>query len=330
MEVLMKKTAILLFFFLVSCAPQVTVTSEVTVTSLPPTATAMPMPTLHPQFVVLQEQVAALGERFTLMPDGTIQDDGIPISGLNVDKNGVMTLQVGDQIVELSFEDLSFGDSEIEVKGYTFNKETGVWQPALTPEQQAIKALPAELQLLIADGASFDAEKGVVADVEDGRVLGLQGPDGTWMETPEGNAVFNLTNGETQSLPIVVDIDSALNFAINGENPIWWGNLGAWLQSADTAADLEYRRKFKLRINQLTLEEKVYGDVTLCQSVNPTVCAQIKVSETLLDDGSRWPTFSWRSKSDKNAHSIIIADADSATLLEVLKDGSVTVPTPTE
>jgi len=32
---------------------------------------------------------------------------------------------------------LSFGDSGIEVKDYTFNKETGKWQPALTPEQQA-------------------------------------------------------------------------------------------------------------------------------------------------------------------------------------------------
>ena len=148
----MKKTAILLFFFLVSCAPQVTVTSEVTVTSLPPTATAMPMPTLHPQFVVLQEQVAASGERFTLMPDGTIQDGAIPISGLNVDKNGVMTLQVGDQIVELSFEDLSFSDNGIEVKGYTFNKETGEWQPALTPEQQAgVDAATADVRKIGAD-----------------------------------------------------------------------------------------------------------------------------------------------------------------------------------
>jgi len=112
------------------------------------------MPTLHPQFVALQDQIAASGERFILMPDGTIQDGAIPISGLNVDKNGVMTLQVDDQIVELSFEDLSFGDSGIEVKGYTFNKETGVWQPALTPEQQAgVEAATADVLEIGADPA---------------------------------------------------------------------------------------------------------------------------------------------------------------------------------
>lgn len=39
-----------------------TVTSVVTVTSPPPTATLIPTPTLHPQFIEIQEQLAAAGE----------------------------------------------------------------------------------------------------------------------------------------------------------------------------------------------------------------------------------------------------------------------------
>lgn len=57
--------------FLTACSsPQVTVTSQVTVTLPPPTAAIIPTPTLHPQFVELQDKVAASGERFTLLPDG--------------------------------------------------------------------------------------------------------------------------------------------------------------------------------------------------------------------------------------------------------------------
>ena len=321
---------LLFILLLTACASQPTVPVASETPTLVPSPTIQPTPTFLPEFVVLQDQIAASGERFILMPDGTIQDDGIAISGLNVDKNGVMTLQVDDQIVELSFEDLSFGDSGIEVKGYTFNEETGEWQPALTPEQQAIKALPAELQLLIADGASFDTEKGVVADVEDGRVLGLQGPDGTWMETPEGNAIFNLTNGEQLAIPIYADIDSALDFAINGENPIWWGNMGAWLQSADTAADIKYRKNIRLAKHWPDIQAgTVFGDVTLCQSESPTTCGYIKVEETVLDDGSRVTQLAWRSKSDANLHSVLMV-ADTEAVLEKLRDGSVKVPAPTE
>ena len=147
-------------FFLISCAPQVTVTSEVTVTLLPPaTNTPTPTPTLHPQFIALQDKIAASGERFALMPDGTIRDNGIPISGLSVDKNGVMTLEVGDQIITLSSADVSFGDTGIAIKDYTFNEETGVWEVALTPEQQvAIDATSADLVKMGLDLANYDVQ----------------------------------------------------------------------------------------------------------------------------------------------------------------------------
>lgn len=143
----MKKTSIFLFIFastalstsLAACSVQqlqVTVTSapteccaKVTVTSTPhPTETPFPTPTLHPQFIAAQEKVAASGERFILLPDGTIQDGAIVVPGLLVDKNGIITLQGDSSQVTISPEDVSFDDDKgVNVAGYTLDQETGKW-----------------------------------------------------------------------------------------------------------------------------------------------------------------------------------------------------------
>ncbi len=122
----------LLALILVACAsPKVTVVSEVTVTSSPPTATPIPTPTLHPQFVDLQEKIAASGERFTLLSDGTIQDGAITVPGLFVDKNGVMTLQVGGESVTIPPADVSFDDTKgVSAEGYTLDEATRLWEAA--------------------------------------------------------------------------------------------------------------------------------------------------------------------------------------------------------
>ena len=303
----MKKTAILLFFFLVSCAPQVTVTSEVTVTSLPPTATAMPMPTLHPQFVVLQEQVAASGERFTLMPDGTIQDGAIPISGLNVDKNGVMTLQVDDQIVELSFEDLSFGDNGIEVKGYTFNKETGEWQPALTPEQQAIKALPAELQLLIADGASFDTEKGVAWN-QDGLVTWAKDAKGEWINYPGGNVPIPPGPGYENEPPLMVPYYHSFNEAIKAiTSQLPWGQLRETFRAKQDAANKLSANTYWMPILlNGTWETSFFGSLNLHVSADPTLEADVFVSDMQLPGGSIQMRLDYQSIATDHYHTSIL------------------------
>ncbi len=119
----------LLALILVACAsPKVTVVSEVTVTSSPPTATPIPTPTLHPQFVALQESIAASGERFTLLPDGTIQDGATVVPGLSVDKTGAITLRGLSSQVALDAADVSFDDEKgVSVKGYTLDEATGKW-----------------------------------------------------------------------------------------------------------------------------------------------------------------------------------------------------------
>ena len=130
----------LLALILAACSsPPVTVTSEMTVPSLPPTATVLPAPTLHPQFVTLQDSIAASGETFTLLPNGTLEqrtsEGAVTVPGLAVDKNGVMTLQVtlqGQSLkVTLSPEDVNFDDDTgVSVKGYT-QDENGKWVEAI-------------------------------------------------------------------------------------------------------------------------------------------------------------------------------------------------------
>ncbi len=129
-EVVVKKIFLFTFIFLVSCSgqiPQVTVTSEVTVT-LPPTEILIPTPTSHPQIIALQELIAASGDRFTLNPDGTIQDGETTISGLHVGKNGKITILITGKPVEIDPSSLRFDyKNGITIDGYSDKDLDGDW-----------------------------------------------------------------------------------------------------------------------------------------------------------------------------------------------------------
>lgn len=127
------KKSILFFIVLTSIlagcsAPQVTVTSKVTATLTPlSTETPIPTPTLHPQFIEVQEKIAASGQRFTLNQDGTVKDGSEIIPGLTVTPNGTMMLIVGDEEIELDSSNISFDDEKgISIVGYEQNEE-GEW-----------------------------------------------------------------------------------------------------------------------------------------------------------------------------------------------------------
>lgn len=113
-----------LFVFIVSCAPQVTVTPEATVT-LPPVST----PTLHPDFIALQESIAASSGRFSLHADGQLYDGDTPIPGVIVMPDGKMMLTVdGDKEIVLLPNGYDFDDEEgFTVKGMVYDEETGSW-----------------------------------------------------------------------------------------------------------------------------------------------------------------------------------------------------------
>jgi hypothetical protein len=126
--------------------PQATVTpfAEVTVTLPPPTV--IPTPTLHPQFAILQDQIAASG-RFALLPDGRIEEttaDGgrQTMSGLSVDKNGEINLLVNGEELVLNSADVIFDEQDgVKVKGYEFDEKTGNWLP-VAAEQLPVKEYP--------------------------------------------------------------------------------------------------------------------------------------------------------------------------------------------
>ena len=123
----------ILALILVACATsQVTTTSEVIASLPPPTATIIPTPTLNPQFVILQEQIANSGNRFALLPDGTIQEttsEGIKIiPGILVDNEGQIRLLVNGEEVVLSLADVTFDNIDgIKIEGYSYIEETGEW-----------------------------------------------------------------------------------------------------------------------------------------------------------------------------------------------------------
>lgn len=126
----LKATSLLaIFILLAACSPQVTVTSEVTVTlPPPPTETLVPTPTVHPQFLEWQESIAALSERFALMPDGSLQDNGVPVPGVRVSPDGVMTLTLNGETVILDPANVIFDDEHgISIDGYEFDQATGAW-----------------------------------------------------------------------------------------------------------------------------------------------------------------------------------------------------------
>lgn len=148
----MKKSIFILLvifsIFIASCAPQVTVTSEVTVTSVPPTKTPIPTPTLHPQFIALQEQIAATGERFTLLSDGTVQDGATAIPGLQVASDGKATILVNGEPVEIDPAIMNFDDEKgLSIKGYQDTDQNGDWTIDIPPIETVEAAQPT-LELL--------------------------------------------------------------------------------------------------------------------------------------------------------------------------------------
>gem|GEM_PF-2084948 len=127
----MKKISplILLTFILIACSPQVTVTSEVTVTLAPPTQTPIPTPTLHPQFVQLQNLISN-SSNFILLPDGTIENNGVVIPNLHVDQNGVINLIINNEHVAMDISQVRFDDENgLTIDGYELD-ENGAWVEA--------------------------------------------------------------------------------------------------------------------------------------------------------------------------------------------------------
>lgn len=207
----MKKSIVLLTILLTSCTPQVTVTSEVAVTSTPvPTQIPIPTPTLHPNFVNVQEQIAASGGRFMLTADGAIQDNGVPINGLSIAPDGTMTITVDGEEMALDPADVDFDDEKgIAIKGYKQDTD-GEWVEADNAEDMATAIL---------DQYSVDPESVTITEV-DGMV--------SVTDNETDNVLFE-TDGEVSkySLGFAVDTIAAVSCEPTEFKPNSYGLLPA-------------------------------------------------------------------------------------------------------
>lgn len=132
----MKKFLIFINFSILiftSCSPKVAFFPSPTITQFPtitpnPTETLIPTPTLYPAFVELQKLLALSGERFTIMPDGNIQDKEMHISGLRIAPDGTMTLVVNGKEIVLDPADITFDDKDgVSVNGYRWDEANQNW-----------------------------------------------------------------------------------------------------------------------------------------------------------------------------------------------------------
>ena len=138
------KKIIFLFIILIlsACIPQVTVTSEVTVTLTPvPTETPIPTPTLHPQFIELQNLINDASDRFTLTPDGLIEEVTTnggrqTVPNLHIDQNGIINIIFNNEHVVIEQSQITF-DSEngVVIDGYTLD-ENDEWVEAMSEAEQ--------------------------------------------------------------------------------------------------------------------------------------------------------------------------------------------------
>lgn len=150
------------FVFIVSCAPQVTATPEATVT-LPPVST----PTLHPDFIALQESIAASSGRFSLHADGQLYDGDTPIPGVIVMPDGKMVLTVdGDKEIILERDGYDFDDEEgFTVKGMKYDEDTGAWVEAMSEAMQTAIANFDKFGFVFDEDKYYVDDKGDVFDV---------------------------------------------------------------------------------------------------------------------------------------------------------------------
>lgn len=185
----MKKSIFILLviisIFVAACAPQLTVTPQATVTlTPPPAATVIPTPTLHPQFIALQDQIAASGERFTLNSDGTVQDGATTIPGLHFAPDGKVTITVDGEPVEIDPSIMKFDDENgLSIEGFNDADGDGDWEEAISEAMQETNKLIETYGLAdeVAEGKITVTEEGgvvTVIDNETGKVMMQSSEDG--------------------------------------------------------------------------------------------------------------------------------------------------------
>lgn len=149
-----------------------TVTSEVTVTLAPPTQTPIPTPTFHPDFIALQNLISDSSENVTLLPDGTIEENGVVIPNLHVDQNGVINLIVNNENIVIEPSLINFDDENgLIIDAYILTPD-GNWRPVISEAIQTTTGL-IEQYAINPESVTIAEAEGVVTvtDNETGKVM---------------------------------------------------------------------------------------------------------------------------------------------------------------
>lgn len=222
----MKKNVILVIISIVltACSAQ---PPQVTVTLPPSTDTPIPTPTLHPQFSALQDLVAnEESDKYSLpsAEDGLLFD-GQP-TGVDVDKNGVISINVNGETVIIDPATVHFGVDGLQIDGYDLD-ETGAW--GLAAETTTINGYEVELGAAFENGdvavVKINAPEGMSADkVEafnkkvDIKLLAIS------LGFGEGNIEWRVRTGEDGAprLVIVNPADPSVEIAEMGNGEVVW------------------------------------------------------------------------------------------------------------
>lgn len=250
----MKKLFLItLAFILVACSSQVTVTSTAII--LPPTETPIPTPTLNPDFVAVQTQISELSENLTLSPDGTIENNGVPISNLHVDQNGVINIIFNNEHVAIEMSQISFdAENGLTIEGYELN-ENGEWV-----EAQEIFVTNDGLQMILSDEMigdnrvieKFFAPEALSFNITeeewlarlDPTTIGYEPGELTWVMSPEGKV--ELINAESEVVARWKEVGTrgcstvvwdAQKMGEGDDNPIH--NIGKGYEGLDNAEPIQ-------------------------------------------------------------------------------------------
>jgi len=125
------QSLLLLLFLLTACSSQTAVPVDLPTATAsqtpPPTATVIPSPTISPEVIAMQEQIAGDTKNFTLNTEGKLEYKGVTYNGLTYGEDGNWHLTLADGTeVTLAPGQVSMDDKKgFSVNSYTYDVEKG-------------------------------------------------------------------------------------------------------------------------------------------------------------------------------------------------------------
>lgn len=319
----MKKYLFAFILILAACSAQpiqATVTRFATMTATlpPPTATILPTPTLNPQFLAIQTQVAA-SENYTVMgngnvegklPDGTI---GV-IPGIKLNPDGTSyTITVNGAPVVIEADKVSITDDGISIEGYSHGSANGEFDEIVKSDAQ----LWAEQS-----GGGYDEVNGVAWDKSTGLVMWAKDAKGEWINYPDGNVSLPPGPGYENEPPLMVTYYHSFNEAMEAiTDKLGWEELRETYRAAQDAENNRIADVYWIPLaSSLNYTPSFYERLNLHDSIDPNLEAEAFVSEIMTPQGLLGLRIRYQSASiDHYKQDAFIFDANPAATFAELR-----------